>query len=453
MLRKIQSASEKTQATDSVRWYTIPTDTAMPKADVTYNTIGFEGNVGSGATFTLYLDNAKTGSKTYHVYFKQLAGSGKLTLTTGKAGATNLVLSVGTYVAIIYVDENGNITTQGATATTSIQTGNTQPAESGAVADALSEKQDTLTFDNFPTKNSNNPVKSNGIYASKMFGNISRNIASEGWYKVYSGGHRNGGASLTLSLASVYLYHENCSHIIQITSGYNKVNIQEIAKDVAGVFDKIRICYGSTNNDPVVILLHYTKNQQNPSYLNIYGETGFDTSSLFNFEADSTEYYTVKEFNLGTDGIYYNGNQIDPTDTVTSGSSRAITSGAIYEALQNIGNLTIKKIGNEFATTGKNSLIENENFNDWDLILFRIGMYDNFNIINVYIFNSILQNDFGILTENQLSQKYTAYQQSGTSTSCRVIFGPIDNTSYRITNRVGVSNHLPRIVDVYGIKF
>ena len=137
MLRKIQSASEKTQSTDSVRWYTIPTDTAMPKADVTYNTIGFVGNVGSGATFTLYLDNAKTGSKTYHVYFKQLAGSGKLTLTTGKAGATNLVLSVGTYVVIIYVDENGNVTTQGATATDVIQTGSTQPVESGAVADEI----------------------------------------------------------------------------------------------------------------------------------------------------------------------------------------------------------------------------------------------------------------------------------------------------------------------------
>ena len=142
MLRKIQSASEKTQSTDSVRWYTIPTDTAMPKADVTYNTIGFEGNVGSGATFTLYLDNAKTGSKTYHVYFKQLAGSGKLTLTTGKAGATNLVLSVGTYVAIIYIDENGNITTQGATATDVIQTGNTQPATSGGVASAISNFND-----------------------------------------------------------------------------------------------------------------------------------------------------------------------------------------------------------------------------------------------------------------------------------------------------------------------
>jgi hypothetical protein len=137
MLRKIQKASEKATSTDSVRWYTIPTDSVMPKADVTYNTIGFTGALGSGATFTLYLDNEKTGSKTYHVYFKQLGGTGKLTLTTGKAGATNLVMEIGTYVAIIYVDENGNITSQGMTATSSVSSGNSQPVTSGGVADAI----------------------------------------------------------------------------------------------------------------------------------------------------------------------------------------------------------------------------------------------------------------------------------------------------------------------------
>ena len=109
MLRKIQSASNKTSSTDSVRWYTIPTDTEMPKADVTYNTIGFVGDVGEGATFKLYLDNERTGAKTYHVYFKQLSGNGKLTLTTGVSGADNLELNAGTYVTIVYVDENGNI--------------------------------------------------------------------------------------------------------------------------------------------------------------------------------------------------------------------------------------------------------------------------------------------------------------------------------------------------------
>jgi hypothetical protein len=106
----------------------------MPKADVTYNTIGFVGTVGTGATFTLYLDDEKTGAKTYHVYFKQLGGTGKLTLTTGVSGATNLTLNAGTYVAIIYVDENGNITNTASTPTSTIEAGNTQPATSGGVS-------------------------------------------------------------------------------------------------------------------------------------------------------------------------------------------------------------------------------------------------------------------------------------------------------------------------------
>ena len=137
ILRQIQKASDKTTSTSSVKYYTIPTDTQMPKADVIYDTIGFVGNVGSGATFQLYFDSDKTGAKTYHVYFKQLAGSGKLTLTTGVSGKANLVMNAGTYVAIIYVDQEGNVTSQGATPTSTISVGNTQPVSSGAVASAL----------------------------------------------------------------------------------------------------------------------------------------------------------------------------------------------------------------------------------------------------------------------------------------------------------------------------
>ena len=137
MLRKIQEASNKTNSTDSVRWYTIPTDTSMPKADVTYNTIGFIGECASGgSTFQLYLDNEKTGAKTYHIYFKQLGG-GNITLTTGVSGASSLTLNSGTYVAIIYVDENGNVTTQGTTVVNSVSTGNMQSVSSNAVSQSL----------------------------------------------------------------------------------------------------------------------------------------------------------------------------------------------------------------------------------------------------------------------------------------------------------------------------
>jgi len=137
ILKQIQKASNKASSTDSVRWYTIPTDTEMPSGDVVYNTIGFIGNCASGgSTFKLYLDNEKTGAKTYHVYFKQLGG-GKLTLTTGKAGAINLVLNSGTYVAIIYVDEDGNITLTSSTPVDEVTADNMQSVTSNAVAKKL----------------------------------------------------------------------------------------------------------------------------------------------------------------------------------------------------------------------------------------------------------------------------------------------------------------------------
>jgi hypothetical protein len=141
MLRQIQRAGDNSSSTDSVRWYTIPTDTEMPKADVTFDTIGFIGDAGAGATFKLYYNSNGTGSKTYHVYFKQLAGTGKLTLTTG-VGAVDLVVSVGTYVMIIYVDENGNISTQGSTPVDTVTAGNTQPVTSGAVSSAIGALDD-----------------------------------------------------------------------------------------------------------------------------------------------------------------------------------------------------------------------------------------------------------------------------------------------------------------------
>ena len=137
MLRKIQSASDKTNSTESVKWYTIPTDTAMQPADVTFNTIGLTGScASSGSTFTLYLDNEQTGSKNYNVYFKNLSG-GKLTLTTNKSGATNLVMNSGTYCAVIYVDEDGNITLTSSTPVNEVTANNMQSVTSNAVYSAF----------------------------------------------------------------------------------------------------------------------------------------------------------------------------------------------------------------------------------------------------------------------------------------------------------------------------
>lgn len=137
LMTAIQRASNKDSATNSVKWYTIPTDTQMNRSSVIYDTIGFVGECASeGSTFQLYWNEDKTGCKSYHVYFKELAG-GKLTLTTGVEGAQSLVMNSGTYVAIIYVDTEGNVTCQASTATDSIEPDNTQPATSKAVYEAM----------------------------------------------------------------------------------------------------------------------------------------------------------------------------------------------------------------------------------------------------------------------------------------------------------------------------
>lgn len=104
MLRKIQMASNKTNAIDSVKWYEVPDETEMSKSDVTFNTLGFTG--AGGSTFTLYLSNDGAGSKRYFIYCKNLEDD--VTLTTG-TGGTNLVLEAGTYVTSIYIDTDGNI--------------------------------------------------------------------------------------------------------------------------------------------------------------------------------------------------------------------------------------------------------------------------------------------------------------------------------------------------------
>lgn len=101
-------ATQNTNNNSSIRYYEIPSETEQPKTDTSLDIIGFVGDVGSGAEFKLFLEG-RTGAKTYHVYLKQLAGSGQLKLTTGIEGAQDLLLDSGTYVTIIYVDKDGNI--------------------------------------------------------------------------------------------------------------------------------------------------------------------------------------------------------------------------------------------------------------------------------------------------------------------------------------------------------
>ena len=121
-------------------------------------------------TFTFYLDDEKTGAKSYNIYVKNLSGNFTLTLTTGRSGKTNYVLKGGVNLTgRILVDDEGNITSQSLTATSSVSSGNSQPVTSGGVADAIAPLQpiDSVTNGNL------HPVTSNAVYA-KLLGFISK---------------------------------------------------------------------------------------------------------------------------------------------------------------------------------------------------------------------------------------------------------------------------------------
>lgn len=110
ILRKIQDASNKSSATTSVKWYTLPTDTEQNISDVTFDTLGFTGEIASGgSTFTLGFNSEGVGCKTYIIYIKNLTGSDKLTLTTGIDGAKNVTFNQGTNIATVIVDTEGNV--------------------------------------------------------------------------------------------------------------------------------------------------------------------------------------------------------------------------------------------------------------------------------------------------------------------------------------------------------
>lgn len=143
MLRKIQSASNKEKATESVKWYNVANVNSMSASDVTFNTIGFTGTLTANKTFTFYLDDEKTGAKSYNIYVKNLSGNYNLTLTTGRSGKTNYILKGGVNLTgRILVDDEGNITSQSVTATSVIENGNNQPATSDGVANAIQDVVD-----------------------------------------------------------------------------------------------------------------------------------------------------------------------------------------------------------------------------------------------------------------------------------------------------------------------
>ena len=351
ILRKIQTASEKSESTDSVRWYTIPTDTEMPKADVTYRTIGFIGNVGTGATFKLYLDNEKTGAKTYHIYFKQLAGAGKLTLTTGVTGASNLVLNSGTYVAIVYVDENGNISSQGMTATNAVEAGNTQPATSDGVNSAINGAVSGLSVPS---------VGGNGKYLSAISetdgkisataGDIDSVVTANSNNLITSGGVANAINNLPVDRYNfiftddnAHTYYIGKTTAAQIVQAYTNIYIRGGRVDNEYGCGFISI-YGSNIIDgklllamPNVTIIFTQRDNEIEMYIRLESYTGLvlELTPSSKFNVNIQEVSQIEGNIIWNNTWKYITTTADITDQVSANNMNAVTSNAVANAIQN----------------------------------------------------------------------------------------------------------------------
>lgn len=238
----------------------------------------------------------------------------------------------GKYISAIS-ETDGKISATVSDITSSVSSGNSQPVTSGGVADS----KYTKIFD-------------------------MNNLSVSGWYKIASLSTRPYGSSVMIDLCTGYNYNYNGSHKVQINYGWNKAEVFDFAQDERTVFDKIRICYNSNNNDYVVIYVHYSQNSSNSVFLNINACSRHFIP--FNFETDSLTWENTIEYNLGSSGLYINGQSYNVLDSVTNGNLQPVSSNAVYTTLAkyetveisanqlqngfaktNWGELTFKKIG------------------------------------------------------------------------------------------------------------
>lgn len=240
---------------------------------------------------------------------------------------------------------------------------------SGGVASALSGKQNTLTFDNNSTYGSNNPVKSNGLFAEKYAYAKSSQKDTAGWYKIISCSRRNMGDSLKIELMSNYNATPSSAHSVQIEYGWLGINIFDMANDSYNVFDKIRYCYNKNNNDEKAIYVHYSRNNPNGISFNVSGGTMLaSTVTLHNFVTDEITWEETIEYNLGTSGLYVNGEKIDLSQYLRG--NLGSTQTEIYT-----GNLNDVQYGNYFVSSSATNLPPQENSAGFLTSLFRSISY------------------------------------------------------------------------------
>lgn len=194
---RMRDASESVEITDISwrKWAPILYETSADDIYVTDTSSGYDQEVLSYSQLCAYLHSiiVSSGGSGANAVWGQITGTlSQQTDLKNALDAKQGTLEAGTGITIegnvISATGGGGSTTWGSiTGTLSSQTdlknaldakqdsltfdnsptsGSNNPVKSGGVYTALSGKQNTLTFDNSPTENSDNPVKSGGIYTA-----------------------------------------------------------------------------------------------------------------------------------------------------------------------------------------------------------------------------------------------------------------------------------------------
>ncbi len=163
----------------------------------------------------------------------------------------------------------------------------------------------------------------NSLYGFSYF----KDLDTMGWYKICTFGKRYLASTLNIDLNRSFNHAPGESHKIKIAYSWNKASIEELASCGTQLFDKIRICYNDNNYDTMAIYVHYNASIDNDCYFNV-SACQLPKVSLYNFETDSIAWSNNIEFNLGSNGVYQNGEKVvtesDLTVTVDNTSQTTL---------------------------------------------------------------------------------------------------------------------------------
>ena len=424
MLRKIQASSNKANATESVKWYTIPTAASMPKDDVTFNTIGFTGTLTANSTFTLYRDSEGTGSKSYNVYCKNLSGNYNLTLTTGVSGASNFTIKGGSnIVARILVDENGNIVSQSMTATDLIESGNNQPATSGAVAEEIENITEIASslptdavlhysFDEVPDYPDGTAVAKNlngdtyDVTVSSV-GTITTDAYAEDG-KIHKS-NVNGNATYKTNVGS----NRNLGIYFGVTSGTGLVKIIEFEAKTPNI--DIHIYYRQSSSDPrtTIYPLGNSISVGKHRLAVFVPQNCFEFSIVFYSYASDLNYteWELTGYYLG------NGSYSTPIIDNANGQNNATNNGGI--AVQGVSGKGAYFLEGKYADLGTDFQISaNFSFSIWS----KLEGSDNIHIIR----------KLGVFTLVRINSSLVLYLRDaeGTALLNNSVFGSINNDEF-----------------------